>query len=83
MTRNIYNRDGKIILYELFNMEGIEIERYKSEYNNKGQVIKKEGFGSGEIGITIRYYYSNSGELTNKKAFRFENEVKDYFKPMK
>ena len=83
LTRNIYNRDGKIILYELFNMEGLEIERYKFDYNNKGQITKKEGFGSGETGITIKYYYSNSGELIDKKAFRFGNEIKDYFKTMK
>jgi hypothetical protein len=79
LTRNIFNQKGKIILYELFNMEGLDIERYKFDYNNKGQLTKKKGFGSGEIGITIKYYYSNSGELIDKKAFRFGNEVKDYF----
>lgn len=83
LTRNIYNQNGKIILYELFNMEGLEIERYKFDYNNAGQITKKEGFGSGEIGIVIRYFYSNSGELIDKKAYRCGNEVKDYFKTMK
>ncbi|MFC0878833.1 hypothetical protein ACE01N_19715 [Saccharicrinis sp. FJH2] len=83
LTRNIYRRDGKIILYELFNMEGNIIERYKFDYNNKGQIIMKEGFGSGEIGITIKYYYSDTDELIEKKAFRSGNEVKDYFKTMK
>ncbi len=83
LTRNIYSAEGKIILYELFNMEGIEIERYKFDYDNQGQIIIKEGFGSGEIGITIKYYYSDSGKLIGKKAFRFGNEVKDYFKTMK
>jgi len=56
LTQNIYNEYGKIILYELFNMEGLEIERYKFDYNNLGLKTKKEGFGSGEIGITIKYY---------------------------
>ena len=44
LTRNIYNKFGKIILYELFDMEGLEIERYKFDYNDKGQLIQKEGF---------------------------------------
>ncbi|VBB44196.1 exported hypothetical protein [uncultured Paludibacter sp.] len=83
LTRNIYRKDGKIILYELFNMEGTEIERYKFDYNEKGKITKKEGFGSGEIGITIKYYYTDNGELIDKKAFRFGDEVKDYFKTMK
>ncbi|MDD3281783.1 MAG: hypothetical protein PHC83_09485 [Bacteroidales bacterium] len=83
LTRNIYNQKGNVILYELFNMEGLEIERYQFEYNNAGQITKKEGFGSGEIGILIRYYYSDYGKLIDKKAFRFGNEVKDYFKTMK
>jgi len=64
-------------------MEGIEIERYKYDYNNNGLILKKEGFGSGEIGITIEYYYTDKGELIDRKAFRFGNEVKDYFKTMK
>ena len=83
LTRNIYSQNGKVILSELFNMEGHEIERYKFDYNNAGQITKKEGFGFGEIGITIKYYYSDSGKLIDKKAFRFGNEVKDYFKTMK
>ncbi|MGE5437619.1 MAG: hypothetical protein ACM3O3_10360 [Syntrophothermus sp.] len=83
LTQNIYNEQGKIILYELFNMEGLEIERYKFEYNNMELLTKKEGFGSGEIGITIKYYYSPTGKLIDKKAFRFGKEVTDYFKTMK
>jgi hypothetical protein len=83
LTENIYNEQGRIILYELFNMEGLEIERYKFDYNNMGLLTKKEGFGSGEIGITIKYYYSSTGKLIDKKAFRFGKEVKDYFKTMK
>jgi hypothetical protein len=83
LTRNIYNKFGKIIIYELFNMEGLEIERYKFDYNDKGQLIQKEGFGSGEMGILIKYYYSTTGEMIDKKAFRFGKEEKDYFKTMK
>ena len=83
LTQNIYNEQGKVILYELFNMEGLEIERYKFDYNKMGLLTKKGGFGSGEIGITIKYYYSKTGELIDKKAFRFGEEVKNYFKTMK
>jgi hypothetical protein len=83
LTQNIYNEQGKLILYELSNMEGLQIERYKFDYNDVGLLTKKEGFGSGEIGITIKYYYSSTGQLIDKKAFRFEKEVKDYFKNMK
>ena len=83
LTQNIYNEQGKVILYESFNLEGLVIERYKFDYNNLGLMTKKEGFGSGEIGITIKYYYSKTGELIDKKAFRFGEEVKNYFKTMK
>ncbi|WP_175402816.1 hypothetical protein [Mangrovivirga cuniculi] len=49
-------------------------------YNNNGQIIKKSGFGSGEIGLTIKYFYSDNGELIDRKAFRIGTEVKDYYK---
>ena len=40
LTQNIYNEQGKLILYELFNMEGLEIELYKFEYNDVGLLIE-------------------------------------------
>lgn len=79
LTCNTYNEKGKIILYELFNIEGLKIEQYIYKYRADGLLWQKEGFGSGEIGITIKYYYSPKGKLIDKKAFRSGNEVLNYF----
>jgi len=79
LTCNTYNNKGKIILYELFNMEGLKIEQYNYTYRKDGLLAKKESFGSGEIGIKIYYYYSPKGKLINKKAFRSGCEVLNYF----
>jgi len=70
LTCNTYNKKGKIILYELFNIEGLKIEQYNYKYRVDGLLDQKEGFGSGEIGITIKYFYSPKGKPINKKAFR-------------
>lgn len=79
LTRNIYNEKGKIISYELFNVEGLKIEQYIYKYRTDGLLAQKEGFGSGEIGITINYFYSPKGKFIDKKAFRSGNEVLNYF----
>ena len=79
LTRNIFNEKGSKILYEHFDMTGIPIEQYNFEYNDLGLLVMKKGFGSGEIGITIKYFYNESGTLIDKKAYRFEQEVKNYF----
>ena len=79
LTCNIYNEKGKIISYELFNIEGLKIEQYIYKYRTDGLLAQKEGFGSGEIGITINYLYSPKGKLIDKKAFRSGNEVLNYF----
>lgn len=42
LTRHLYNKNGKIILYELFNMEGKLLEGFKYEYTVKGLLTKKE-----------------------------------------
>ncbi|MDD4993757.1 MAG: hypothetical protein PHR83_16165 [Paludibacter sp.] len=78
-TCNMYNENGKIISYELFTVEGLKIEQYIYKYRADGLLAQKEGFGSGEIGITINYFYSSKGKLIDKKAFRSGNEVLNYF----
>jgi len=42
LTRNLYDRNGKIIIYELFNMEGKRLEGFKFRYNDKRLLTKKE-----------------------------------------
>lgn len=79
LTCNKYNEKGKIISYELFTVEGLKIEQYIYKYRADGLLAQKEGFGSGEIGITINYFYSSKGKLIDKKAFRSGNEVLNYF----
>ena len=83
LTRNIYNENGKILLYEHLSILGTAIERYKYTYNERGLLIKKEGFGSGEMGISIVYTYSKNGDLIDTKAYRSGQEVKNYFKNKK
>lgn len=78
LTCNTYNENGKLILYELFNIEGFKLEQYNYKYRADGLLDQKEGFGSGEIGITIKYYYSPEGKLINERAFRFGEEVINY-----
>jgi hypothetical protein len=79
LSRRIYNKNGGIILYELFNMRGIKLEQCNFEYNTKGLIIKKEWTDRDNIVITIKYFYSIYNELIDKKAFRFGKEIDDYF----
>ena len=78
-TRYIYNDNGQKILYEYSNMERLFIERFTYEYNSKGLLVKEEGFGSGDVGITIKYSYYKNNKLKKKKAYRSGKEVKNYF----
>jgi hypothetical protein len=79
LIRNVFNTEGKTILYELFNMEGETLERCKFKYNPHGFLIEKEGTRSGEPEITIKYFYSVTGKLIDKKAFQSGKEIIDYF----
>jgi hypothetical protein len=42
LTRNLYDKNGNIFLYELFNMEGKRIEGFRYEYDNSGMLTKEE-----------------------------------------
>jgi hypothetical protein len=38
LTRNLFNEKGKVIVYELYNMEGKRLEGFKYLYSEKGQM---------------------------------------------
>jgi hypothetical protein len=46
LTRNLYDRKGKIIIYELYNMEGKRLEGIKYNYNDKGLLTSTDKLGN-------------------------------------
>ncbi len=76
------NDKNEILSEAISEREGILIEQYLYQYSN-GKIITKTGYSSGEIGITLRYFYDSNWNLIDRKAYRCGKEEMNYFKTMK
>ena len=51
------------VIYETISENGVTFHCYRYTYNDKGQLVYKEGYSSGEIGVKIQYEYDTNGKL--------------------
>jgi hypothetical protein len=54
------------VIYESILEKGVRFHCYSYKYNDKGQLIAKEGYSSGEEGVKMLYEYDSTGKLVRE-----------------
>jgi hypothetical protein len=66
MYSTTYYDSANRVIYETITENRITFHCYRYKYNYKGQLIYKEGYSSGELGVKIHYEYDMKGKLVKE-----------------
>ncbi|MCT4640188.1 MAG: hypothetical protein N4A72_21000 [Bacteroidales bacterium] len=66
----VYNENELIILEQVQDYKGVIWHRYVYEYDERNNLISKEGFSSGELGHRIEYKYDEYGVLIEQTEIK-------------